>query len=781
LVELDEELELYLSTADDSVDRCHIWPFESHIWWSSSEFAKYSKDYLSLQKQKENLLETLTKPVEPEVVLLPVKMKSMVCCKESFNIDSYHSELRAASRRARLVRSELLQPIVPMSDSLNLDLQTMASKSIKLSVVESLTGEEKNLIHGIEVKTEEEVISESHDSNVSLAMEIHHQFLTRKENHNTCREEKSEEKKIDPISDVNEADDHQCLVMGGEVLKVSIGLEVEAFGLRNPNRSNNVSPHCSSIHLNSSSGYSDDFLETTGVGSSTDGVVFESIEQSNNGNQVELCNLNRSRYLLASVGHCGRSAGYSFNELQHHDSLGIPIPVAFGLGEASMGGAKCSFKPQSIDMNCLLHLSLGLNNKVQPPGCLELLASLGDFGRPPEYPIRLNHWTTLDLSTLAQVLDCQRLASVMLVPAAFDFSGRISEALTGGAKCSLTLSYYGDFGRPPESGDFGSQCNHQSLGWSVNPYPGLQALLICSVLESIVKFLCHGMPGRPPDLEKLCSRLVEIRSPDFGCIGQDNGLGKASAVGLKSLTLSRGKFGNFGHPPDVSAVETSMVGAKSSWMALSLQAKSGNFSRPPESIDFSSCNHQRLEWSGNLCQRFQALISDVSAGGAGEDLIIKVNLSPACSALKDISVLFGKLSGPRRPDWIVKCLSGFNGSQHHDSLTMIGEASTGGAKCSQILSPSPWFNRSQHHDSLTMIGEASTGGAKCSVRASCGDFGRPPESMIKMSYWLNMDLSMQYPDSWKKMFSFSFGDGEALTGRAKCCLASSHLFGNLIE
>jgi hypothetical protein len=84
------------------------------------------------------------------------------------------------------------------------------------------------------------------------------------------------------------------------------------------------------------------------------------------------------------------------------------------------------------------------------------------------------------------------------------------------------------------------------------------------------------------------------------------------------------------------------------------------------------------------------LISDVSAGGAGEVLIIKVNLSPACSALKDISVLFGKLSGPR-PDWIVKCLSGFNGSQHHNSLTMIGEASTGGANCSQILSPSPWF------------------------------------------------------------------------------------------
>jgi hypothetical protein len=70
-----------------------------------------------------------------------------------------------------------------------------------------------------------------------------------------------------------------------------------AFGLRKPNRSNNVSPHSSSSHLNSSSGCSDKSLETTGVGSSADGVVFESIEQSNNSyglchwNQVELHNL----------------------------------------------------------------------------------------------------------------------------------------------------------------------------------------------------------------------------------------------------------------------------------------------------------------------------------------------------------------------------------------------------------------------------------------------------------------------------------------------------------
>jgi hypothetical protein len=48
--------------------------------------------------------------------------------------------------------------------------------------------------------------------------------------------------------------------MSGEVLKGSIGLEVEAFGLRDPNRSNNVSPHGSSIHLNSSSGCSDEYF-----------------------------------------------------------------------------------------------------------------------------------------------------------------------------------------------------------------------------------------------------------------------------------------------------------------------------------------------------------------------------------------------------------------------------------------------------------------------------------------------------------------------------------------
>jgi hypothetical protein len=49
---------------------------------------------------------------------------------------------------------------------------------------------------------------------------------------------------------------------------------------------------------------------------------------------------------------------------------------------------------------------------------------------------------------------------------------------------------------------------------------------------------------------------------------------------------------------------------------------------------------------------------------------------------------------------------------------------------------------------------------------------------VKMNYCLNRDLSMQYHDSWKKMFAFSFGDGEALTGGAGCCFASSHLFGN---
>jgi hypothetical protein len=132
------------------------------------------------------------------------------------------------------------------------------------------------------------------------------------------------------------------------------------------------------------------------------------------------------------------------------------------------------------------------------------------------------------------------------------------------------------------------------------------------------------------------------------------------------------------------------------------------------------------------------LIINVSAGGAGEDLIINVNLSPACSALKDISALSG-----RPPDWIVKCQSGFNGSLQHDSLRSPIPVAFG-------------------------LGEALTVGAKCSVMASCGDFGRLPESMIKMSYWLNRDLSMQYHDSWKKMFAFSFGDGEALTGGAKC-------------
>jgi hypothetical protein len=53
-------------------------------------------------------------------------------------------------------------------------------------------------------------------------------------------------------------------------------------------------------------------------------------------------------------------------------------------------------------------------------------------------------------------------------------------------------------------------------------------------------------------------------------------------------------------------------------MAVSLQAKSGNFGRPPDSIDLSPCNRQRLEWS--LCQGFQASITNVSAGGAGSKL-----------------------------------------------------------------------------------------------------------------------------------------------------------------
>jgi hypothetical protein len=95
--------------------------------------------------------------------------------------------------------------------------------------------------------------------------------------------------------------------MGGEVLKVSIGLEVEAFGLHDPNRSNNVSPHSSSSHLNSSSGYSDNSLETTGVGSSADGVVLC------HWNQVELCNLSRSRYLLDIVGVHLTIASVSFS------------------------------------------------------------------------------------------------------------------------------------------------------------------------------------------------------------------------------------------------------------------------------------------------------------------------------------------------------------------------------------------------------------------------------------------------------------------------------------
>jgi hypothetical protein len=54
-----------------------------------------------------------------------------------------------------------------------------------------------------------------------------------------------------------------------------------------------------------------------------------------------------SRYLLASVGHCGRPPDYSFSELQHNDSLEIPTPVAFGLGEASTGGATTTDEPDS--------------------------------------------------------------------------------------------------------------------------------------------------------------------------------------------------------------------------------------------------------------------------------------------------------------------------------------------------------------------------------------------------------------------------------------------------
>jgi hypothetical protein len=88
------------------------------------------------------------------LVLHQVEMKSMSCCKESFKskLDSYHSDLRAASRRARLARSELLQPIVPTRDPLDPDLQTMASKSIKQSVVESLTGS-KGISHTQHVPT----------------------------------------------------------------------------------------------------------------------------------------------------------------------------------------------------------------------------------------------------------------------------------------------------------------------------------------------------------------------------------------------------------------------------------------------------------------------------------------------------------------------------------------------------------------------------------------------------------------------------------------------------
>jgi hypothetical protein len=81
------------------------------------------------------------------------------------------------------------------------------------------------------------------------------------------------------------------------------------------------------------------------------------------------------------------------------------------------------------------------------------------------------------------------------MPAAFS----LGEALTGGAKCSVRAS-----GR-----DFGSQCDHQILGWSVDPYPGLQALLICCILESAVNFLvvvtCQGLlPVASPKRDDYC-------------------------------------------------------------------------------------------------------------------------------------------------------------------------------------------------------------------------------------------------------------------------------------
>jgi hypothetical protein len=214
---------------------------------------------------------------------------------------------------------------------------------------------------------------------------------------------------------------------------------------------------------------------------------------------------------------------------------------------------------------------------------------------------------------LAQVLDCQRLAGVMLESAAFDFSGRFSEALTGGAKCSLTLQsleLLGDFG----------------FGDSISPGSHFDS---CPDHDSLVAMAAFSFSDH-----------------EAGC-----------SLALIHMELSKDKFGNFGRPPDVSAD----------------------------------------------------------------------------GALKDISALSG-----RPPDWIVKCQSGFNGSLQHDSLRSPIPVAFG-------------------------LGEALTVGAKCSVMTSCGDFGRLPESMIKMSYWLNRDLSMQYHDSWKKMFAFSFGDGEALT------------------
>jgi hypothetical protein len=244
----------------------------------------------------------------------------------------------------------------------------------------------------------------------------------------------------------------------------------------------------------------------------------------------------------------------------------------------------------------------------------------------------------------------------------------------------------------------------------------LLSIALCSVRICPLRILDLSIgPYRIKFPIRVWPSLVEMAAISFSDVATLTGGAKCSLVS-SCLGLSKAKlFGKFGCPPDVSAdevfgccdgqdighKEASMMGAKCSWLAVSLQTKSGNFGRPPDSIDFSPCNHQRLEWSGNLCHGFQALIIDVSVGGAGEDLIIKVNLSPACSALKDILALSG-----RPPDWIVKCQSGFNGSLKHDSLRSPIPVAFG-------------------------LGEALTGGAKCSVMASCGDFGRQDELLAQ--------------------------------------------------